>query len=62
MALLNQTRPLGGRVRCDFLGSPSHSTSTQNDWRLQIVRSRYRLSEPMARQVCSLHFGEAAND
>jgi len=57
-----QTRPVGGRVRCDFLGRPSHRTLTPFEWRAQLIASRYQLAPSIAREVSSLHFGETIND
>ena len=62
MPLTNQTRPLGGRVGCEMLGRPSHSTLTPIDWRSQLIGSHYCLLPSIARAVSRQLFGEQCHD
>jgi len=51
----------GGASRNHSVGR-LHSSPTASDWRAQMLASRFCLSPWMARQVCSLHFGESGHD
>ncbi len=58
----DRTRPLGGRVGCELIGSQTHSTYTRSHWRSQLIADRFCLSQSMAQTICSLWLGEATND
>ena len=62
MSLTNQTRPSGGRVGCEMLGRPSHSTLTPIDLRSQLFASRFGLKPWLAQDYAWLCYGEGCND
>ncbi|ALJ13021.1 hypothetical protein [Sphingopyxis macrogoltabida] len=51
-----------GASRDLLLGGWSHPLSTAQDWRVQMLASRYCLPPSMARDVVWLCFGEGCND